>query len=239
MPEQANQQQGHQTAQQGHAAIQSNNGASAGPRLPQNRGSSRSMIIGAAGVLITAAAIAGVVTITGSGSDPVNTQVATVSFPAVVAQPSAPVVAPVPVAPPSAVTAPAPAPSVTDIVQSFARLAPPAPAAAPALNDPRQCQIGQSPQLALNIHAGERSQIGNRIRIRSGSYVSPWIVVTPNMQTVTFPAPPGAGWGRIFSEQTKTIGGDIDEGEGVDSLEKEREIGAYGDSWIVRWTPHC
>jgi hypothetical protein len=75
MPEQA--------AQQDRGAIQGGSRPSAGPNTDSSRGSSKSPLIGVgvAGALLTAAAIAGVVMMSGSGSAPINTQVATVSAP--------------------------------------------------------------------------------------------------------------------------------------------------------------
>jgi hypothetical protein len=62
MPEQA--------ALQGRAAFQGGSRASAGPRVPEGRTSSRSTAVGVAGALLMAAAIAGVVMMTGPGSAP-------------------------------------------------------------------------------------------------------------------------------------------------------------------------
>ncbi len=240
-----------QAAQQGHAAIQGGSRPSAGPGIPKSRASSRSGIIGVgvAGALLTAAAIAGVVMMSGSASAPVATQVAAVSAPAVVAQTStvapafvaapvqmAPVVAPAAnVAPVLApVTAPAPAPS-------FAPLAGPAPA--PALNVPGQCAIGggQRQQLALNLSATKRSEVGNVIRIHSGSYVSPPIVLTRSQQTVTFPAPPGAtNSAQIILEQSNSAGGStFDDVDGITS-EFAGNIDAHRDDVLLHWTtPRC
>jgi hypothetical protein len=249
MPEQA--------AQQGHAAMQGSSRSSAGPRIPENRASSRSKVIGVsvAGVLLTAAAIAGVVMMTGSASAPVTTQVAAVSAPYAVAQ--TPAVAPAPVAPaqviapatnvapalppPLAAPAPAPAPAISDIAQFFAGLARPAPA--PALNAPGQCEVGQMQQLAITLFASRRADIGNVIRIHAGSYVSPPIVLTRSSQTVTFPVPPGSrGWTRIIVEQSKANGGSTyedDEANGI-TIEHEGRINPYQDVDLIRWTtPRC
>ena len=91
--------------------------------------------------------------------------------------------APAPYAPPAF------SPDPADTARSFAGVIP-APAPAPALSAPTQCQI--APQmLTVRVYAEKRSQIGNKIRIRSGSYVSPWIEETRDVKTLTFPAPPG------------------------------------------------
>jgi hypothetical protein len=89
MPEQA--------APQRQEAVQAEYRPSVGPNAPKRRASSKSTMIGVgvAGVLLTAAAIAGVVMMSGSGSAPTNTQVATVSVPQM------PAMAPAAVAPQS------------------------------------------------------------------------------------------------------------------------------------------
>jgi hypothetical protein len=237
MPEQAAQQ----------AAIQSGSRPSAGPGIPGRRASSRLNVIGVglAGALLTAAAIAGVVTMTGSASPP-----------SVVAPPSAVALAAVPapfepaqtaalatnVAPAfSPVAAPTPAPAISDIAQSFARLVAPAPA--PPLSATDQCQIGQRQQLSMTLFASRRSDIGNVIRIHSGSYVSQPIVLTRYSQTVTFPVPPGSrGWTRIIVEQSKANAGSTYEDGEADGLtiEHEGRINPYQDVDLIRWTsPRC
>jgi hypothetical protein len=218
-----------QATQQGHTAIQGGSRPSVGPSIPRGRASSRLTIIGVgvAGALLTAAVIASVAMMTGSASAPVNTQVATVSAPSTVAQTSA--VAPALV--PAPVVAPA-----------FSPVAAPAPTRpAPPLNAPGQCQIGQLQQLALDISATKKMEVGNVIRILSGSYVSPPILVTRSSQTVTFPAPPGSnGSARIIVEQ-KTVGGWTfeEEANGITS-EVERSIDSHRDLILLRWTtPRC
>jgi hypothetical protein len=239
---------GQAAQEQGHAAILSGSRPSAGPRIPQSRASSSTVIgVGVVGALLTAAAIAGVVMM-GSASTPVITRVAAVSAPAAVAQTSAiaPAMVPAPVGPVLAATyvapalspvaAPTPAP---DLAQSFARLAGPAPA--PPLNVPGQCEIGQVQQLAINVFASRRKEIGNVLRIYSGSYVSPPIVLTTSSQTVTFPAPPGSrGWARIIVEQKRADGSTYDEEANGITVEHEGSIDLHHDVDLLRWTtPRC
>ena len=227
MPEQA--------AQQGQAAIQGGSRPSAGPRIAESRASSRSTVVGVAGALLMAAAIAGAVMMTG----PASTPSAVVPTSAV-----APATAPAPFEPAQAtalatnvapalspVAAPTPAPAISDTTQ------PPAP----PLNIPGQCKIGQAQQLAISLSATLRKEIGNVIRIHSGSYVSPPIVLTPSTQTVTFPAPPGStNSARIIIEQ-KTVGGSTfdDQANGI-TVELETRIDSHRDSLLLRWTtPRC
>jgi len=246
-----------QAAQQGHAATQDGSRPSAGPRIPERRVASKSRVIGVgvAGALLTAAAIAGIVMMMGPASAPVATQVAAVSAPSAVAQPSAmapatvtapagPAWAPAPaidVAPaPPPVAAPAPAPPVVpDVTQSFARLAAPAPA--PPVKVPGQCEIGQLQQMAIDLSATKRKEIGNVIRIHSGSYVSPPIVLTRSVQTVTFPAPPGArDSARIIIEQEKTTGSTFEEEANGITVQLEGTLDAHRDAVVLRWTtPRC
>jgi hypothetical protein len=235
-----------QAVQQGHAAIQGGRASS------KSRASSRSSVIGVsvAGALLTAAAIAGVVMMTGSGSAPVTTQVAAVSAPqtpavapAMVTAPVAPaqVAAPITnVAPTLApVAAPMPAPAVSVTTQPLARFAEPAPA--PALNVPGQCRIGQLQQLSINLSATKRKEIGNVIRVHSGSYVSPPIVLTPSAQTVTFPAPPGStDSARIIIEQSNTTGSTFDDEANGITVQFGSTIDAHRDIVVLRWaTPRC
>lgn len=240
MPEQA--------AQQGHAAIQ----GGTGPGIAKSRASSKMTMIGVGvvGALLTAAAIGGVVMMSGSASTPVATQVAAVSAPAVVAP--APVAAPAYVAPVTTpayvppITAAAPVTTVAPPVtapppaQSFAGLPGPAQTA-PALNAPGQCQIGQQQLLSINLSATKKSEVGNVIRVHSGAYVSPPIVLTRVAQTVTFPAPPGAqNSARIMIEQS-TVGGSTfdDEANGI-TVVFDSNIDAHRDFVLLRWsTPRC
>jgi hypothetical protein len=241
MPEQA--------AQQGRAATQG------GSRLlTEGRASSRSKVIGisVAGALLTAAAIAGVVMMSGPASAPVGTQVAAVSAPYAAAPTSAvaPTMVPAPVAPaqtiapatnfapvppPVTTPAPAPAPAVSDIAQPFAGL--PRPAPAPALNTSGQCEVGQRQQLSLILSATEKREVGNVIRIHSGSYVSPPITLTRDRQTVTFPAPPGStNSARIILEQSNSYGGStFDDSDGIISV-FERHIDDHRSSVLLHWS---
>jgi hypothetical protein len=238
MPEQA--------AQQGRAAIQGGSRPSAGPRIPESHASSRWKVIGfgVAGALPMVAAIAGVVMMTGPTSPPSAVAPTSAVAPAIVPAPFEPAQATdalaTNLAPPHSPVVPTPAPAVSDTTQSFARFAEPAPA--PASNDvPGQCKIGQLQQLALNLSATQRKEIGNVIRIHSGSYVSPPIVLTPSIQTVTFPAPPGStDSARIIMEQSNTNGGTFDaEANGI-TVEFEGSIDPHHDSVLLRWTtPRC
>ncbi len=221
---------------QGQAAVQGSHRPSAGPRAPERRGSSK-LVIGVAGALLTAAAISGAVMMMDSNTAPVTA-------PTVIAQTStvAPAItAPAPVvttqavipnfAPP--VTAPPPAPQLT-----FAP--PPQPAPAPALNLPRQCELGQLQQLTMDVSATKRMEVGNVIVIHSGSYVSPPILITRSIQRVTFPAPPGSnGYARIFVEQKTTGGWTFQEEANGVAPDVERQVDSHHDIIALRWTPSC
>jgi hypothetical protein len=232
-----------QAAQQGRAAIQGAR-STAGSRSPEGRASSRSAILGVAGALLTAAAIACVL-MTGSPSPPsanaptsavARATVSAALEPAQAAAPAtdvapalSPVAAPPPFAAPTPVAAPIPAPP------SFPRFAEAAPA--PPLNAPGQCEIGQVQQLALNLSATERSEVGNVVRIHSGSYVSPPIVLTRSVQTVTFPAPPGSrNSARVIIEQQNIGGSTFDDDANGITTEVERNIDAHRDLLLLRWT---
>jgi hypothetical protein len=235
MPEQA--------AQQGQAAPQGGSRPSAGPRMPESRTSSRSTVIGVAGALLMAAAIAGVVMMGGPASPPSavapTSAVAPATVPAPVepAQATAPVTNVAPALPPVVapalppVAAPAPAPAISNTTQLFA----------PPLNTPGQCKIGQVQQLSINLSATLPKEIGNVIRVHSGSYVSPPIVLTKSAQTVTFPAPPGStDSARIMIEQ-KNVGGSTfdDDANGI-TIEFESTIDSHRDYLLLRWTtPRC
>jgi hypothetical protein len=230
-----------QAAQQGQAAIQGGSRPSAGPRIPEGRASSRSKVIGVgvAGALLTAAAIAGVVMMMGSASPPSAVAPTFAVAPATVSTPFEPAqataLATSVATALSPVAAPPPAPAISDIAQSLARFV------APSLNAPDQCEIGQRQQLSMTLFSSRRS--GNVIRIHSGSYVSPPIVLTRFSQTVTFPVPPGSrGWTRIIIEQSKANGGSTyadDEDNGI-TIEHEGRIDPYRDVDLLRWTtPRC
>jgi hypothetical protein len=75
------------------------------------------------------------------------------------------------------------------------------PSAAGALvNDAQRCKI---PLVSMTIAKGT-APIGSTIRIRSGSYVSPYFTVTEAMQriAVPYPAPYGSGAGTFVIEGT-------------------------------------
>jgi hypothetical protein len=205
-------------AGQGHAA---------GLGVPKGRASSKSTIIGV-GLLLTVVAIGGVMVMAGQESSPVATQVAVISAPSAVAPTTA--VAPV-----------APAQPVAPAVNIAPVAAQPPAEPAPPLNVPGQCQVGQLQQLALNLYATERREVGNVLRIHSGSYVSPPIVLTRSVQTVMFPAPPGSvDSARIIIEQQTTGGSTFDEDANGITTEHERIVDPYRDVMLLRWkTPRC
>ncbi len=73
------------------------------------------------------------------------------------------------------------------------------PSAAGALvADAQQCKI---PLVSMTISKGTAA-IGSTIRIRSGSYVSPYFTITEEMQriAVPYPAPYGSGSGTMVVE---------------------------------------
>jgi hypothetical protein len=78
-----------------------------------------------------------------------------------------------------------------------------APSAAGALvADAQACKI---PLVSMTIEKGA-APIGSTIRIRSGSYVSPYFTITAQMQriAVPYPAPYGAGSGTMVVEGSAT-----------------------------------
>jgi hypothetical protein len=77
------------------------------------------------------------------------------------------------------------------------------PSAAGALvEDAQRCKI---PLASMTIAKGTAA-IGSTLRIRSGSYVSPYFTVTENMQRIAmpYPAPYGAGAGTFVIEGNAT-----------------------------------
>jgi hypothetical protein len=77
------------------------------------------------------------------------------------------------------------------------------PAAAGALvEDAQRCKI---PLASMTIAKGTAA-IGSTLRIRAGSYVSPYFTVTENMQRIAmpYPAPYGAGAGTFVVEGNAT-----------------------------------
>jgi hypothetical protein len=199
--------------------------------------------VGVVGTMLTVAAIAaGVMMMTGSGSAPVTTQVAALSAPPAIPQTStiAPAMVPAPVAPPQAIAPPIAPPPLPLATPPLAQPAPPLQTA-PPLRDPGQCAVGQLQQVAMDVSATKRMEVGNVIRIFSGSYVSPPIVVTRSVQTVTFPAPPGSnGSAQIIVEQKTTGGWTFEEEANGITTEVERQLDAHHDLIVLRWsTPRC
>jgi hypothetical protein len=70
------------------------------------------------------------------------------------------------------------------------------------VDDARRCRI---PLVQMTIAKGT-AQIGSTLRIRSGSYVSPYFTVTDGMQriAVPYPAPYGSGTGTFVVEGNAT-----------------------------------
>jgi hypothetical protein len=70
------------------------------------------------------------------------------------------------------------------------------------VDDARRCRI---PLVSMTIAKGT-AQIGSTIRIRSGSYVSPYFTVTDGLQRIAlpYPAPYGAGAGTLVVEGNAT-----------------------------------
>jgi hypothetical protein len=77
------------------------------------------------------------------------------------------------------------------------------PAVAGALvDDAERCKV---PMVSLTLARGSAA-LGSTVRIRSGSYVSPYFTVTDAMQriAVPYPAPYGSGAGTFIIEGTAT-----------------------------------
>ncbi|MDN3274890.1 hypothetical protein QWJ07_11580 [Frankia sp. RB7] len=70
------------------------------------------------------------------------------------------------------------------------------------VDDAKQCK---TPLVSMTIEKGT-APVGSTIRIRSGSYVSPYFTVTEGMQRIAmpYPAPYGAGAGTFVVEGTAT-----------------------------------
>jgi|SRR6516164_303203 len=66
------------------------------------------------------------------------------------------------------------------------------------VDDAKRCRI---PLVSMTIAKGT-APVGSTLRIRSGSYVSPWFTVTEGMQriAVPYPAPYGSGAGTFVVE---------------------------------------
>lgn len=75
-------------------------------------------------------------------------------------------------------------------------------AAGPLVEDAQRCKI---PLASMTIAKGTAA-IGSTLRIRSGSYASPYFTVTENMQRigVPYPAPYGTGAGTFVVEGNAT-----------------------------------
>jgi hypothetical protein len=228
-----------QTEQQrGYVAAQTGNQSSAlaqtpkPPRSSSASSSSKPLIIGFAGVLLTAAAIGGFVMTQSASPSPAAPQISTIASVAT---------APVAVAP-SYVAPTYVAPTIAPVVTPAA--APPAVAFAPApLANPApassQCQVRQTQTLSLNISATLKGEAGNVVRIQSGSYVSPPIVVSPNGQIVTVPVPSGSSFVTIIGEQRRTTGSTIDAMDGAELIKVTR-IDDHHDAFVYRLpTPRC
>jgi hypothetical protein len=198
------------------------------PRNPSASSSSKSLMIGFAGVLLTAAAISGFV-MTQSASPPpaaplISAMTSTVTAP--VAQ------TPIYTAPTFAAPTTAPAIATPAAPPAFA-----GPVAAP-LNIPDQCQVGQTRTLSLKIYATLKGEAGNVVRIHSGSYVSPPILVTDAGQIVTVPVSPGASSVTIVAEQ-RHGGATIDAVDGAETISVTR-IDDRNDAFAYRLPePRC
>lgn len=223
-----------QTQQQrGYVAGQPSALAQAPPRSSSTPSSpsSKSLIIGFAGVLLTAAAIGGFA-MTQSASppsvaSPISAMTSVVTAPVAAAPTYA---APTYVAPTIApIVAPAAPPAV-----AFA----PAPLANPQQATPDQCRVGQTQTLSLNISATLKGEAGNVVLIRSGSFVSPPILVTRNGQIVTVPVSPGSSSVTVMGEQ-RHGGWTITPMDGAELI-NENHIDDHRDAFSYRLpTPRC
>lgn len=237
-------------AQQGRAVIQGAPRSSAGTQRPT---SSRSTIIGigVVGTLLTAAAIAGAIMMSGSPSTPVNTQVAAVSAPAAAvvqapataAAPVAPAYAPAPLVAPAPPSTPAVPIDLDKMLSGFLARQNPAPAAVPEPSAPDQCAVGggQRQELAVAVYAKNASEVGNLVRIHAGAYVSPPISLTRARQIVRFPTPPGSpmGWARIVLEKSTLAGSTFADVDGITG-EVERMMNDHFTSILLHWPmPRC
>jgi hypothetical protein len=191
------------------------------------------LIIGFAGVVLTAAAIGGFV-MTQSASPPpatppVSATTSTVTAPAAAISTY---IAPTVAAPTFAAPTAAPA-----IVTQAAPAASAGPAPTP-LNIPDQCRVGQTRTLSLKIYASLKGEAGNVIRIHSGSYVSAPVLVTEGGQIVTVPVSPGSGSVTIVAEQ-RYGGATIDAVDGAEAI-NVTHIDDHNNSFSYRLpTPPC
>jgi hypothetical protein len=230
-----------QTEQQpGYVAAQTGSQPSAQAKTPKPprslsaSSSSKPLIIGFAGVLLTAAAIGGFVMTQSASPPPAAPQISAMASVA-----TAPVAAaPIYTAP--TYVAPTIAPVVTPAAPPAVAFAPP-PVANPApapLSAPDQCRVGQMRTLSLNISATLKGEAGNVVRIRSDSFVSPPILVTLNGQIVTVPVSPGSSSVTIMGEQRQG-GWTITPLDGAELI-NENHIDDHRDSFSYRLpTPRC
>jgi hypothetical protein len=226
-----------QTEQQrGYVAAQTGNQSSAlaqtpkPPRSSSASSSSKSLIIGFAGVLVTAAAIGGFVMTQSASPPPAAPQISAMASVA-----TAPVAAPTYAAP--TYVAPTIAPIVTPAAPPAVAFAP-APLANPQQATPDQCRVGQAQILSLNISATLKGEAGNVVRIRSGSFVSPPILVTRNGQIATIPVSPGSSSVTVMGEQRQG-GWTITPLDGAELI-NENHIDDHRDAFSYRLpTPRC
>jgi hypothetical protein len=70
------------------------------------------------------------------------------------------------------------------------------------VDDAKRCRV---PLVSMTIDKGT-ARVGSTIRIRSGSYVSPWFTVTAGTERIAipYPAPYGSGAGRFVVEGNAT-----------------------------------
>jgi hypothetical protein len=227
---QAVQQQGY-VAGQPSALAQTTPRSSSTPSNPTTTSSSKPLIIGFAGVLLTAAALGGFVMTQSASPPPVAPPVS-----AMTSVVTAPVVAAPTYAAPTYV-APTIAPIVTPAAPPAVAFAP-APLANPQQATPDQCRVGQTQTLSLNISATLKGEAGNVVRIRSGSFVSPPILVTRNGQIVTVPVSPGSSSVTVMGEQRQG-GWTITPMDGAELI-NENHIDDHRDAFSYRLpTPRC
>jgi hypothetical protein len=181
-------------------------------------------------VLLTAAAIGGFVMTQSASPPPAAPQISAMASVA-----TAPVAAPTYAAP--TYVAPTIAPIVTPAAPPAVAFAP-APLANPQQATPDQCRVGQAQTLSLNISATLKGEAGNVVRIRSGSFVSPPILVTRNGQIVTIPVSPGSSSVTVMGEQRQG-GWTITPLDGAELI-NENHIDDHRDAFSYRLpTPRC
>lgn len=222
-----------QAAQQSFASVQISGDRAAGSSVSQARASSRSIVVGVAGALATAATIAGFIMMSGSASVPANTLVASISSEQISTVAPAYVPAPAQLVAPAANFAAAPAP----VAAPFAG-ASPVQTPQPGASD--QCRIGQPEQLALQMSASNSKEVGNKVRFIVGSYVSPVFIITRSPQVVTFPVPAGSqGSAQMVVEQQNAWGATWDGVDGLDLVFGQASPDHLRSVVNLHWTPHC